>query len=249
MARADPFLKTDAQAIRLAKTLMRTARFGALATIDADGAPLATRVAVATDTDGAPLILVSTLSAHTGALQAEPRCALLVGEPGKGDPLAHPRLTLKARAERLQPGTAGHAHARRRYLNRHPKAKLYEGFPDFSFFRLEPQDGLLNGGFARAYRLTRGELLAPAQIAAALAETEQQALDHMNAEHADAVEAYATALAAGTAGQWRLVGIDPEGIDLARGDEVRRVFFEAPLGEPSQLRPVLMAMARKARGG
>ena len=62
------------------------------------GAPLASRVGVATDIDGAPLILVSMLSAHTPAILADPRCSLLVGEPGKGDPLAHPRLTLICRA-------------------------------------------------------------------------------------------------------------------------------------------------------
>ena len=69
------------------------------------GHPLASRVGVATDADGAPLILVSHLSAHTPAMLADPRCSLLVGEPGKGDPLAHPRVTLVCRAERLEPGT------------------------------------------------------------------------------------------------------------------------------------------------
>ncbi|WP_163268841.1 HugZ family protein [Chelativorans alearense] len=249
MAKADPFLETDAEAIRLAKTLLRTARFGALATLDADGAPLATRVAVATDMDGAPLILVSALSAHTAALAADPRCSLLVGEPGKGDPLAHPRLTLKARAERLERGTIGAAHAERRYLNRHPKAKLYAGFADFSFFRLEPEGGLLNGGFARAYKLKREELLAEGTVSAALLEIEQRAVEHMNEDHADAVENYATAFAGAEAGNWVLTGIDPEGIDLAKGDEARRVFFDAPLKDASEMRPVLVAMAKKARGG
>ena len=48
------------EAIRLAKTLMRTARHGAIAVLDPrTGGPLASRVGVATDADGAPLILVS----------------------------------------------------------------------------------------------------------------------------------------------------------------------------------------------
>ena len=63
----DVIRETDAEAIRLAKTLIRTARYGALAVLDPEtGAPLASRVGVATDVDGAPLILVSLLSAHTG---------------------------------------------------------------------------------------------------------------------------------------------------------------------------------------
>lgn len=244
----DPILETDAEAILLARTLLRTARFGALATTDpADGAPLATRVAVATDMDGAPLILVSALSAHTKALEADRRCALLFGEPGKGDPLAHPRLTVKARAARLARGEIAHAHAERRYLNRNSKAKLYAGFADFALYRLEPESALLNGGFARAYRLTREELLLPGDLQDVL-EFEQRALDHMNADHADAVENFAVHFAGAETGGWVLTGIDPEGIDLAKGDAVRRVFFDVPLRDAGEMRPALVAMAKKARG-
>ena len=64
----DVIRETDADAIRLARTLVRGARFGALAVLDPnDGSPQASRVAVATDLDGAPLILVSGLSGHTAA--------------------------------------------------------------------------------------------------------------------------------------------------------------------------------------
>lgn len=250
MAEKNPFLEPDAEAIRLAKTLLRAARFAALATLDADdGAPLVTRAAVATDTDGAPVILVSALSTHTAALEADPRCAILVGEPGKGDPLAHPRLTVKAKARKLAPGSDDHARIKRRYLNRHPKAKLYADFADFAFFRLEPGSALLNGGFARAYRLTGNDILAEGEASTALAGAEQPALDHMNADHADAVEACATGLAGADGGNWTLTGIDPDGIDLAKGDEVRRIFFEKPLEDAGALRPALVAMAGKARGG
>lgn len=152
--------KTDADAVALAQSLIRTARYGALAVLDPEtGAPLASRVAAATDSDGAPLILVSSLSAHTGALLADPRCSLLLGEPGKGDPLAHPRISLACRATRLEHGSPQDERARRRYLARHPKAKLYAGFADFSFFRLEPEGASLNGGFGKAYLLARDQLL------------------------------------------------------------------------------------------
>ncbi len=99
--------ETDAEAIRLAKTLIRTRRYGALAVLDPQtGGPLVSRVGVATDLDGTPLILVSMLSAHTQALIADPRCSLLLGEPGKGDPLAHPRISLICRAERIERDSA-----------------------------------------------------------------------------------------------------------------------------------------------
>ena len=46
----DVIRETDAEAIRLARTLIRSARFGALAVIEpATGSPLASRVGVATE--------------------------------------------------------------------------------------------------------------------------------------------------------------------------------------------------------
>ena len=139
--------------------LLRSARYGALAVLDPQsGAPLASRVAVATDLDGTPLILVSSLSEHTGGLLADPRCSLLLGEPGKGDPLAHPRISLRCLAEQLQRGTPVQTRVERRYLNRHPKARLYAGFGDFAFFRLKVERASLNGGFGKAYHLARADL-------------------------------------------------------------------------------------------
>jgi putative heme iron utilization protein len=244
----DVIRPTDAEAIRLAKTLMRTARFGALAVLEpATGAPLASRVGVATDADGTPLILVSQLSAHTGAILADPRCSLLVGEPGRGDPLAHPRVTLACLAVKLEPGTPQRARAERRYLNRNPKAKLYVGLGDFSFFRLEVERASLNGGFGKAYMLTRDDVIVGGPVVEALAESEQRAVNHMNDDHLDAVANYARYFAKAEGGGWVLTGVDVEGVDLAAGDETRRVFFPSPLKQAEDMRPVLVEMAKEAR--
>ena len=240
--------ETDAESIRLAKTLLRSARHGALAVLDPlTGAPMVSRVGTATDLDGAPLILVSGLSAHTGAIVTDPRCSLLVGKAGKGDPLAHPRLTIACRAAKLARGEPDHERARRRYLNRNPKAELYAGLGDFSFFRLEPGGASLNGGFGKAYLLEREDLLAADPAIGALADSEQAALDHMNADHADAIAAYARHFAKAEGDGWVMTGIDLDGFDLARGDDVRRVFFPAPLESAADLRKVLVEMAGVAR--
>jgi putative heme iron utilization protein len=244
----DVIRQTDAESIRLAKTLMRTARSGALAVIEqGTGAPLASRVGVATDADGTPLILVSQLSAHTKSILADPRCSLLVGEPGKGDPLAHPRITLVCHAAKLEPGTPESARAERRYLSRNPKAKLYVGLGDFSFFRLEVERASLNGGFGKAYLLTRNDMIVGGPVVEALAESEQRAVDHMNDDHIDAVANYARHFAKADGGGWVITGIDVDGIDLAAGDESRRVFFASPLKDAQDMRMVLVEMAKEAR--
>jgi putative heme iron utilization protein len=247
-AKKDVIRETDAEAIRLARTLIRRARYGALAVLDpADGAPLASRVATATDLDGTPIILVSALSAHTAALLADSRCSLLVGEPGKGDPLAHPRITLSCTAVRLERGTPEQARIERRYLNRQPKAKLYAGFPDFSFFRLEPRKASLNGGFGKAYLLDRADLVVEGAATEELAEREQGAIDHMNADHLDAVAVYARQFAKASGDGWIITGFDSEGIDIASGDEAQRVFFPEPLASAADLRKVLVELARSGR--
>lgn len=241
--------ETDAEAVALAKTLVRTARYGALAVLDpATGAPLSSRVAVATDLDGTPLILVSALSEHTAALLADPRCSLLLGEPGKGDPLAHPRIGLRCLARRLESGSDDLSRARRRYLNRHPKAKLYAGFADFSFFRLAVERASLNGGFGKAYQLACGDIVADLAANLGLAASEQAAIDHMNADHADAVDVYARAFAGAKEDGWTIVGIDAEGLDVASGETSRRVFFERPLADAAELREVLVALVKRGRG-
>jgi heme iron utilization protein len=240
--------ETDAEAIRLAKTLIRSARFGALAVLESEtGAPLASRVGVATDIDGTPLILVSMLSAHTAAVLGDPRCSLLVGEPGRGDPLAHPRITLICRALKLERGSSEHARAERRYLNRSPKARLYAGLGDFSIFRLEPERASLNGGFGKAYLLDRADLVTSGPIIEELAAAEQSALDHMNAEHLDALAVYAHHFAKAEGDGWIASGFDAEGMDLASGDAVCRVFFPEPLTAARELRPVLVDMVRTGR--
>src|SRR5689334_25428757 len=79
----------------LGKSLLRATRAGTLATLDRNtGHPFASLVNVATDSDGSPLILVSRLSTHTANLEKDARVSILLAETGKGDPLAHPRLTV-----------------------------------------------------------------------------------------------------------------------------------------------------------
>src|SRR4051812_47303069 len=141
-----PSSTTDFDAVGTAKHLLRTVRAGALATLDAAaGFPFASLVTVATDLDGAPLLLMSRLAAHTRNLDTDARASILLAQGGKGDPLAHPRLTVIGRI-----GRSEEPRVRSRFLARHPKAKLYADFADFSFWRMDIEGGHLNGGFARA---------------------------------------------------------------------------------------------------
>ncbi len=124
----DVLREMDDSAIRLIRRLMRSARHAVIATLEPNtGNPIATRIGISTDHDGTPITLVSALAAHTPALLADPRCSLLVGELGKGDPLAYPRMTISAKAREIVKGTPEHARIEWRYLSHLPKSKAYVG--------------------------------------------------------------------------------------------------------------------------
>jgi heme iron utilization protein len=232
----------------LAKTLLRSTRAGALATIDRNtGHPFASLVNVATDSDGAPLILVSRLSTHTANLERDGRASLLLAATGKGDPLAHPRLTLLGSFTQTSRDSPEQLRVRRRFLARHPKSELYAGFADFSFWRLNAVSAHLNGGFARAADLTAADVLTDIGGAENLIEAEGGAIGHMNESHADAVRLYATRLLGAADGKWRLTGLDPEGLDLAFGDATLRLPFPERITDAHALRKMLVDLAAKAR--
>jgi putative heme iron utilization protein len=228
-----------------AKALLRTGRSGALATLDAEtGHPFASLVTVATDLDGSPVLILSDLSQHSRNIAADGRVSLLLATTGKGDPNAHPRLTVTATAARAAAEDV--ARLKRRFLARHPKSGVYADFPDFAVYRLAVLGGHLNGGFARAARLSTAELLTDLAGAEALVAAEQGAVAHMNEDHAEAVGLYATALIGRPAGAWRLAGLDPEGADLVKGDDAARLAFPERVGDPAALRRVLARLAEEA---
>ena len=99
------------ETVEVARRLLRSASTASLATLDADGAPFATLVTMATDHDGAPLALLSRLAVHTANIHRDARASLLVAPTaGDDDALAGARLTLSGRFVRLdesrsKPGT------------------------------------------------------------------------------------------------------------------------------------------------
>lgn len=157
--RSDPVQPADDEARTLARGLM-AALHATLAWADPDtGHPSISRIAFGLGPDGMPTTLISGLAPHLAALKADPRCSLLLGEVGaKGDPLTHPRLMIRARASFVAADDPGRSALRDHWLKGHPKAALYIDFPDFAFVRLTPESAVLNGGFARAYRMTPDDL-------------------------------------------------------------------------------------------
>ncbi len=243
-----PIRHTTPQAIHLAKTLIRTSRHGALAVIEPKSKePFVSRVAVATTMDGAPLILISSLSTHTQSLLENAGCSLLLGDPGKGDPLAHPRVTLQCVAQFLDRDTDDGIHARARYLRRNPKGKLYADFGDFSFVKLTPHGASLNGGFGQAYRLSATDLLCDAELSAQFEAAEADVLDHMNSDHKDAVQFIGAKFGSKSVKRWAMTGVDPDGADLSSGDNLARAWFQSPAAYLNDIRQRLVDLVKASK--
>jgi putative heme iron utilization protein len=228
-----------------ARRLIRGAASATLATV-AEGQPFASLVTPATAPDLSPLLWLSTLSEHTRQLKAEPRCALLfTGEPETANPQTAPRVTLTGLAEPVPEAEVPALKAR--WLARHPYAALYADFADFALWRIRPGGALLVGGFARATRLRLADLLPDLVAVAALSAAEPEILSHVNADHADAVEAIADGLLGGGPGAWRLVAVDTDGCDIALGDSVLRHPWPEPVSDANGVRKALIVAARNAR--
>ena len=247
-SRKEALQPVDDKAIALARMLLRTAQYGALATLDPDsGDPSASRVATATDSDGTPIILISSLAQHMAALRADPRCSLLLGEPGKGDPLAHPRISVNCIASETDRESDDGQRIRRRYMSRHPKAALYADFADFSFFRLTVGSASLNGGFGKAYLLQPDQMLVSGSNIYAISSAEKSIIEHMNEDHPDAVDRIANADSSSVRKGWRLTGVDPEGCDLAHGNLVRRFLFRELITDPDDARSEFIILANSTK--
>jgi putative heme iron utilization protein len=239
----DPRQDPDFDPIAESRLILRATRVATLATLTNDGAPFATLTTVATAYDGSPILLLSRLAHHTRFLERDGRCSLLLARGGRGDPLAHPRLTLVGTAARVQDPAA-----RARFLRRNPKAELYADFPDFSFWRLTISAVHLNGGFARAADFEPESLLLDMRALEPLIAAESGIIEHMNADHADALSLYAEHFCSAQSGPWRASGVDPEGLDLICGDLTARVVFPELVKTPEQVRNSLIELARQARG-
>jgi hypothetical protein len=226
-----------------AKKLLREGRSGALATLAAgSGDPYCSLVNVATAVDGAPLLLLSTLALHTKNLLADGRASLMLDERKEGDPLEGARVMLMGKcAKNSDPASS------LSYLHRHPEAEAFANFGDFAFYRMEIARAHLVAGFGRIVDLKPQDVLTDISDARALVESESDAIAHMNADHADACRLYATRLLGASDGNWRCVGIDPEGLELQKGRTALRLPFPQRVSGPGPLRALLKQLADQAR--
>lgn len=236
---------TDLDPGKLAKSLLRRSRQGALATLmPGSGDPYCSLVNLASHPDGSPILLISRLAVHTKNILADSRVSLMLDERAAGDPLEGARIMLSGRAE---PAEDERDLLQRRYLNAHPAAEAFVSFKDFAFFRIRPAGTHLVAGFGRIVDLKPEQFLTDLAGAEDLLAAEEGAVEHMNADHRDAMGLYATRLLGAAAGDWRCTGCDPEGIDMQDGQTALRLDFPERVTDGTALRKMLVRLVGEAR--
>ena len=199
----------------------------------------------AADGLGRPVFFISSMAMHTQNLHQDARSSLLVTQPdSSGDPLGAARVTLL--------GTAAEVPAeevRDLYLSRYENAKYWQEYSDFAYQRLEVSSVYFIGGFgvmgwvpAEEYASARPDPLA---------ETAQEIIRHMNADHADALVLIARRFAGEEATEAAMTAVDRLGfhLRLKSGDRVhgRRVAFSREVGNKDEARAAFVEMVRAAR--
>jgi putative heme iron utilization protein len=169
-----------------ARTLMYLSGVGSLSTQSRKqpGFPFGSVMPYGLDDHGRPIFLISTMAMHTQNLQADPRASLLVTQEGTdGEPLGASRVTLVGNV--LPAPDAEVVEARKLYLARHSNSKYWVDFEDFSFYRMNVMDVYYVSGFGVMGWVSASEYdrSQPDPLADSMGEI----IQHMNADHKDAL--------------------------------------------------------------
>lgn len=227
-----------------ARSLLRSATTASLGTnMVSGGDPYCSFVMVATDPAGCPLLLLSDLAVHSHNVDRSPQVSLMIRESWENvDPLTQARVTLQGRLKSTEDD-----HLMRRYLRRYPSAAEYASFADFKLYQFAIERAHLVGGFGKIHWIDGNEIgLSPHFLC--VEECEIEILNHMNSDHASAVQSLAfTNNQVNRLEKWKLVGLDPEGFDLCSEWHYQRILFENNVSNANEVRKEFVSMVKNAR--
>jgi heme iron utilization protein len=233
-----------------ARTLMYLGRMGSLSTLSRKqpGFPFGSVMPYGLDDHGRPILLISTMAMHTQNLQADPRASLLVAQQEvDGEPLGASRVTLVGNVLTI-PNTEL-AEARKLYLARHANSKYWVDFEDFSFYHMDVIDVYYVGGFGVMGWVSASDYdrSQPDPLADSIAEI----IQHMNADHKDALVMLARTFAHIDSTEATMTAVDRLGFHVrfktAEGMRGARIAFLREVSSQGETRKVLVEMVQQAR--
>jgi heme iron utilization protein len=196
------------------------------------GYPFASAVPYCLDPCGNPLLLLSHLAQHTKNLGADARCGLSVVQTTDSDLQQSLRLGCTADCQEVSPADAA---SQRRWFRYYPLSRRYFEQLNFRLYRLTPRRFHLNGGFGTARWLDSTRILRVSPF------DEAQELDLIQAAQGVSDAVWPDPADRPTSEPIRIVGVDPWGVDLARGHALRRVPLPEPITDLDHLRVAFLA--------
>ena len=233
-----------------ARTLVYMARIGSLSTLSRKqpGFPFGSVMPYGLDELGRPIFLISTMAMHTQNLQSDSRASLLVAQDNAGsDPLGASRVTLVGNV--LPVPLSEVAEARKLYLARYANSKYWVDFEDFSFYRMDVVDIYYVGGFGVMGWVSASDYdrSQPDPLADSMAEI----IQHMNADHKDALVLLARTFAHIDSTEATMTAVDRLGFHVrlktAEGMRGVRIAFLREISNQGETRKVLVEMVQQAR--
>ncbi|MGA9768509.1 MAG: DUF2470 domain-containing protein [Blastocatellia bacterium] len=201
---------------------------------------------------GEPVILISEIAEHTRNLRADARVSLIAQDSNAiADPQSGARITLLGYAMPVPEPYLEDAN--RRYLHLFPNSASYFDAHDFTLFQIKVSKVRFIGGFGEIYWLDRQEIISEDADSTLdpLAPSAEMVCNHMNEDHADALNMYAAAFAETQAESSRMISVDSRGFDMiaiAGGAHKHlRMDFPSPVTTTEQVRAVMVEMVRRAR--
>ena len=229
---------------------MHLSRVGSLSTHSRKqpGFPFGSVMPFGVDDHGRPLFLISTMAMHTQNLKADVRASLLVTQDDAGgDPLGASRVTLVGNV--LPVPELEIPETREVYLGRHANSRYWVDFEDFSFYRMDVVDIYYVGGFGVMGWVSASEYLGSRPDP--LADSISEIIQHMNAEHKDALVLLAREFAQVESQQATMTAVDRLGfhVRLKTTDGMRgtRIAFPREVRSLAETRKVMVEMVQQAR--
>jgi heme iron utilization protein len=233
-----------------ARTLVYMARIGSLSTLSRKqpGFPFGSVMPYGLDEQGRPIFLISTMAMHTQNLQADPRASLLVTQDDAGgDPLGASRVTLVGNVLPIPQSEV--AEARKLYLARYANSKYWVDFEDFSFYRMDVVDVYYVGGFGVMGWVSASEY--DRSQPDPLADSTAEIIQHMNADHKDALVLLARKFAGIESQEATMTTVDRLGfqVRVKTQDGMRgaRIAFLREVSNPAETRKALVEIVQQAR--
>lgn len=186
-----------------------------------EGYPFGSLLPICLDSKGHPLMMISHLAQHTRNLDADPRCSLMLTQPGHADVQQWARLTCLANAEPVNSSAS-----MERYYRYYPESRRYHKELNFQLYRLQPMQFYFIAGFGSARWFDVSRILDQRHFPIA---SEVEMLYQINAHGHQVLKDYLAERQLKFTDYTNAVGADSMGLDIRQGETLMRLHFETPI--------------------